>query len=160
MSDEKKKLSLTALDIAILLAIIAIIASAVLRITWRKLNSSDTAQCSVSYKVSMVYHTVPDSFAEGEKVYLDDGSLLGTMGTSSVIPAEFAAAEKNGDITYHMYPEDTFSDISGTISAQLYKADGGYVTVGGIHIATGTVLTVHTRIADMTVLVTGVTPVK
>jgi hypothetical protein len=149
---------LTALDIAVIIILIAVVLSVALRLVWDRIFSADRKDCTVSFEVSAAKSAVGSLLAEGDAVMLPDGSRLGTLGAVSVTPAVFLATDASGGPVEARWPEDTLVDISGTLTAELYDRDGGFLTKGGLRICAGTVIVLHTRTADFQVTVTGVEP--
>ena len=166
MADVKKKNSaggekqgISFIDVAIILAVIAIAATLIARTMYSGSRENSAASCEISYTMSGVRYTFQDILGEGDTLLLDDGSTFGTLDTMTVMPAAFYDINENGETVEARYPEDTLIDISGTISASLYSAEGGYFTSDGMHISAGTVITLHTRTADISVTVTAVNAV-
>lgn len=149
------------MDVIIIIAIVAIIFAGVMRyaIDERLFVQNDTA-CSVSFRVTSVRYSTYDMLEENEEVYLADFESFGTFSSLNLTPAVFYAEDENGQLIPVHYPENTLVDIDGEILCELSSSSGRYTAADGTHICSGAVLELHTDTVDMTVVVTGVTPIK
>ncbi len=147
---------ITALDVACILVIAAVILSVVLRVLMVRVSDSEKSDCNLAFTVSSAKSEIGDVLNEGDSVMLEDGTSLGTLSGISVTPAVFLASGSSGEVLEARYPEDTLIDISATVKARLKVKDGAFLTDDGRHICAGQTLVLHTRLADITVTVTGV----
>ncbi len=163
MASEKKertkngKLRFGVLDAAIIILILAIIASVVLRYTTdNSFFSTKTNTYTVTLKISDVRYTTHNMLSNGDKIYLKNGNALGGITQTSVTPSVYYVADNDEKMTPVYYPDSTFVDIVATVSCELAEKNGRTVTLGGEHIGVGVTFDVHTETVDMTVVVTSV----
>lgn len=161
MATEKKertggtKLKFGVLDAAIIIIVIALIASVVLRYTTdNSFFTADSKSYSVTLKISNVRYTTYDMITSGESIYLDNGQLLGQITQASVTPSVYYASGSDGKMTPVYYPDNTFVDIVTVVSCELINKDGRIVTSKGEHIGIGVELSLHTESVDMMVEIT------
>lgn len=160
--DEKneKTLKIGVIDVVIVVVLLALIVTSVLRFTAEKgVFVKNTKTYEISFSVKCAPYSVFELIEEGNTVFLDGGNILGDVIGISANPAVFYA--RSGDeIIKAYYPENTYCDVSGLMTAELVDRDGRLVTPGGDHICAGAEIVLHTRTVDVLVTVTSVTPVE
>ena len=150
MEKEKNKLKFSALDAAIIVVVLVLIATVVFRFTSDSaLFAVNTDTYTVTLEISSVRSELFDTLKTGEAVYLEDGTLLGTLTTTSVTPALYYATTSKGEMITLYYPADTLVDITLTLECELAVREGMAVTGGGDHIGTGVELKLHTATTDL-----------
>lgn len=159
-SGSGKTLKIGVIDIVIIIAVIALIITTVLRYTSEKgLFDREKKEMAVTFSIKSARYTLYDMLEEGDKVYLPEGALLGTIKDITANPAVFYT-EHGGEVIKTYYPENTKHDLNGTIVCELIDRDGRYVTADGVHVSAGTTLTVHTRTVDIAIQITALAPVE
>ena len=155
------KLRFGVLDAAIIILILALIASVVLRYTTdNSFFSMKTEAYNVTLKISDVRYTTHNMLSNGDRVFLSNGDELGVITQTSVTPSVYYVADDDEKMTPLYYPDNTFVDIVATVSCELSEKNGRTVTPDGDHIAVGVTFEVHTETVDMTVVVTSVEAVS
>lgn len=152
------KIKFGVLDAVVVIVIIALAIALVFRYTTdKRLFTYETEKYIVTVKSSGLQYTTMDVLSSGDTVYLDDGSALGAFSHApTVTPMLKYALTSSGDIVASYYPDNTLVDMVTEIECDLIANDGILMTKGGVHIAVGCILDIHTETVDFTVEITGV----
>ncbi|MBQ2998902.1 MAG: hypothetical protein IJD64_00430, partial [Clostridia bacterium] len=123
------------------------------RTTSDRLESYD-----VYFSVTDIVYTSEDAFVPGDTVTLvDKGIVLGELvGLESILPAEFVARDKSGNLIVVNYPESTRIDVTGKIVSQGNMTDNGYLVGGTTYVASGTKYSVQTEHMDFVLTITDI----
>ena len=159
MAEKKNsKIRFGLLDAVILIAVIALVLALVFRYTAdRRLFVYDTETYTVTVKATGLQYTTVNMLDSNAKVYLEDGTLIGTfVHAPTVTPMLSYSTTSSGDIIAAYYPDNTLVDIVTDIECELIVNDGMIMTKGGVHIAVGTVIKIHTETVDLDVEIVAV----
>lgn len=146
-----KKIRFSVIDVVILVIILAVIASVVLRFTTDlRLFSHDTEKYTVTVKACGIRYTSIDMISSEEKVFLEDGELLGVlMHAPTVTPMLSYTVTSSGEMVAVYYPDNTLVDIILEIECDLLDENGSVITKNGVHIAPGVIVKAHTPAVDL-----------
>lgn len=147
---------ITALDIACMLMIGAVVLSVIFRFVFLKVDEAEKRDCTVSFTVTSAKSEIGYILNEGDPLMLEDGASFGVISSVAVTPAVFLATDASGETVEARYPEDTLVDISAKSSLKLIQKDSSFFTDEGIRICSGQNIILHTRLADIQVTITGV----
>ena len=148
------------IDVLILLIVIACVAGLGVRFgNVGGLSSSDNLEAyDVYFSVSNIAYTSEDAFVQGDTVTLaDSGVILGEFaGLETILPAEFFARDKSGNLIVVNYPESTRIDVTGRIVSQGLMSDNGYLVGGTTYVAPGTEYSVQSEHMDFVLKITNI----
>ena len=154
MSQNKEiKTKFSVIDAVIIIIVLAVAGSIVLRYTAdNSLFAYNTEKYTVTFKACGIRYTSVDAVASASQYYLDGGDLLGT-GTHAptVTPMLTYIYSESGELLSCYYPDNTYVDIVVEIDCDLVNKDGSVMTKGGVHIAPGVQMTIHTETIDLDV---------
>lgn len=155
---DKTKIKFGALDAVVIIAVIALICALVFRFTTdKRLFTYETERYTVTVKSCGLQYTTMSMMSSDDKVYLEDGSVLGAFSHApTVTPMLEYTMTSAGDLVASYYPDNTLVDMVTEIECELISNDGMLMTKNGIHIAVGVLLEVHTQTVDFTLEITDV----
>ena len=158
MAEKNSKIRFGLLDAVILIAVIALVLALVFRYSADKhLFVYDTETYTVTVKATGLQYTTVNMLDSNAKVYLEDGKQIGTfVHTPTVTPMLSYSTTSSGDIIAAYYPDNTLVDIVTDIECELIVNDGMIMTKGGVHVAVGTVIKIHTETVDLDVEIVAV----
>ena len=159
MAEKKNsKIRFGLLDAVILIAVIALVLALVFRYTAdKRLFVYDTETYTVTVKATGLQYTTVNMLDSNAKVYLEDGKLIGTfVHAPTVTPMLSYSTTSSGDIIAAYYPDNTLVDIVTDDECELIVNDGMIMTKGGVHVAVGTVIKIHTETVDLDVEIVAV----
>ena len=86
-----------------------------------------------------------------------NGKQIGTfVHAPTVTPMLSYSTTSSGDIIAAYYPDNTLVDIVTDVECELIVNDGMIMTKGGVHVAVGTVIKIHTETVDLDVEIVAV----
>jgi len=144
---EKSGRRISALDISVILLIVAVLILALVRLGVVDRISFRGTDCDVKVRITMADASFASNLSEGDKVYLDDGSLLGTVVSASVSPSYFRAAGSDGTYSQVKYPEKEYADVDIVVRASLAWKESSWYTLSGKRIISGVALSLDTPTA-------------
>lgn len=159
MAEKKNsKIRFGLLDAVILIAVIALVLALVFRYTAdKRLFVYDTETYTVTVKATGLQYTTVNMLDSNAKVYLEDGKQIGTfVHAPTVTPMLSYSTTSSGDIIAAYYPDNTLVDIVTDIECELIVNDGMIMTKGGVHVAVGKVIKIHTETVDLDVEIVAV----
>lgn len=158
MAEKNSKIRFGLLDAVILIAVIALVLALVFRYSADKhLFVYDTETYTVTVKATGLQYTTVNMLDSNAKVYLEDGKQIGTfVHTPTVTPMLSYSTTSSGDIIAAYYPDNTLVDIVTDVECELIVNDGMIMTKGGVHVAVGTVIKIHTETVDLDVEIVAV----
>ena len=159
MAEKKNsKIRFGLLDAVILIAVIALVLALVFRYTAdKRLFVYDTETYTVTVKATGLQYTTVNMLDSNAKVYLEDGKQIGTfVHAPTVTPMLSYSTTSSGDIIAAYYPDNTLVDIVTDVECELIVNDGMIMTKGGVHVAVGTVIKIHTETVDLDVEIVAV----
>lgn len=156
----KFRIRFNAIDILILLIVLACVVGLAIRFGTVKEYSADEnlKLYSVYFTVSNISYTSEDAFVAGDTVTLTEGkTILGTfVGLESILPAEFLARDSEGNLILVSYPETTRIDVSGKIAARGIMTDNGFLANGTTYVAAGKAYAAQTEHMDFVLKITNI----
>ena len=155
-AEEKNTRRISALDISVILLLVAVVVLALVRIGVVDRISFRGTDCNVTVRVTKADASFAANISIGDKVYLEDGMLLGTVVSASVSPSYFRETAEDGTSVSVKYPEGEYKDVDIVISASLAWKDGSRYTIGGQRIMAGTALSLDTAAAVFECVVSSV----
>jgi len=158
MAEKNSKIRFGLLDAVILIAVIALVLALVFRYTAdKRLFVYDTETYTVTVKATGLQYTTVNMLDSNAKVYLEDGKQIGTfVHAPTVTPMLSYSTTSSGDIIAAYYPDNTLVDIVTDVECELIVNDGMIMTKGGVHVAVGTVIKIHTETVDLDVEIVAV----
>lgn len=159
MAEKKNsKIRFGLLDAVILIAVIALVLALVFRYTAdKRLFVYDTETYTVMVKATGLQYTTVNMLDSNAKVYLEDGKQIGTfVHAPTVTPMLSYSTTSSGDIIAAYYPDNTLVDIVTDVECELIVNDGMIMTKGGVHVAVGAVIKIHTETVDLDVEIVAV----
>lgn len=158
MAEKNSKIRFGLLDAVILIAVIALVLALVFRYSADKhLFVYDTETYTVTVKATGLQYTTVNMLDSNAKVYLEDGKQIGTfVHAPTVTPMLSYSTTSSGDIIAAYYPDNTLVDIVTDVECELIVNDGMIMTKGGVHVAVGTVIKIHTETVDLDVEIVAV----
>lgn len=146
-TEEKSGRRISALDISVILLIVAILVLALVRLGVVDRISFRGTDCDVTVRITKADASFAANISEGDKVYFEDGTLLGTVVSASVSPSYFRATGTDVATVSAKYPESEYVDVSVVVRASLAWKDGSRYTLGGKRIIAGAAFTLDTAAA-------------
>lgn len=174
MSNEKRKRRLTAIDYFIILAVIAVLVAASLRL-YENNRLEDAAEESgftnepfiVSFSCKGIKESTANLLEKGELYYLAGGETeFGVIDEiSSITPAKTRVELDNGELKTDVYAEkngnNTKVDVTGTFIVQGYRDDDNLMYVeGNLYIAPNMPVTVYSNDKALSFTVTKIEKVN
>jgi len=158
MAEKNSKIRFGLLDAVILIAVIALVLALVFRYTAdKRLFVYDAETYTVTVKATGLQYTTVNMLDSNAKVYLEDGKQIGTfVHAPTVTPMLSYSTTSSGDIIAAYYPDNTLVDIVTDVECELIVNDGMIMTKGGVHVAVGTVIKIHTETVDLDVEIVAV----
>lgn len=163
-----KKIKINALDIFIIVLVIACIVG----IIYRQYSSEFSTKTGeeelyeVYFSVKDISFTVPSYLDTNDKIYFESGEFFGNLlnnndtdTTSALVvaPAGVVLTDENGNYVSTMYPDGSRVDANGSILCSCVKnADGRYLLDGTRYITPGEVISVRTELVDLEITITGI----
>ena len=157
------------LDILIVLLLVAAIAAIGYR--YYTLSGQGKSEllsyAEISFQIKEAGYTLPGYVQPGDRVYMEDGTFLGTMQDSNAEDENTAlytsaatkiTTDEDGNYIRISYPDFSRVDCIGTILCRgTFEADGSFMLDGTTHITPGSAIRVHTETAAFTIAVTSCT---
>ena len=160
----KNKKRINAVDVVIILLVLALIATAVYRICDEvtKNISSKQSKCILTFECTVTNEGILDYLKDGEAVYLSkDGTLIGVFYDET--------ADDGKGAVYKVVDGNSENSSSGAfvlrgsikMSADAHKAQGGeYYVINGTNITEGGTLAIYTEKAVLNVVVKSFSELK
>ena len=156
----RAKKRLNVIDVLILIILIVCIAGLVVRFGnfGGTSSSKELGTYDIYFAVSDIAYTSEDAFVQGDTVTLaDSGVVLGEFaGIETILPAEFFARDKSGNLIVVNYPESTRIDVTGRIVSHGVMSENGYLVAGTTYVAPGTAYTVQSEHMDFVLKITNI----
>ena len=147
------KLRFNVIDALIILVLLACVVGLVFRYGnfGGGAQESELEDYEIYFSVSNVAYTSEDAFVKGDTVTLaDEGVVLGTLSDiKTILPAEFVARDKSGNLITVNYPASTRIDVTGYINSRGVMRENGYFVNGTVYVASGKEYTVRTEHMDV-----------
>ena len=154
----KKRMNV--IDGVILIVVLACIVGLVVRFTntRSRADNDNLKSYDVYFSVTDIAYTYEDAFVVGDTFTLaDSGVRLGEfVGLESILPAEFFARDKNGNLIIVNYPEATKINVTGKLLSYGMMTENGYLAEGTTYIASGTSYRVQSEHLDVVLKITNV----
>jgi hypothetical protein len=163
-----RKNKINALDIFIIILVIASIAGIVYRQYTSTLptKTDEEAAYEVYFSVKNISFTTPEYLSTNDKVYFETGEFFGNLLNNNdtdtgsplvVTPASVVLTDENGNYVSTMYPDGSRVDANGSILCRCVRtADGRYLLGGTKHITPGETILVRTELVDLQIVITSV----
>jgi hypothetical protein len=157
------------LDILILLLlVVALVAIGYRYYTLSGQGKSEMlSYAEISFRIDGAGYTLPGYVQPGDRVYMEDGMLLGTLQDNNTEDentalytdaASIITTDEDGNYIRISYPDFSRVDCLGTLLCRgTFEADGSFMLDGTMHITPGSALRVHTETAAFTIAVTSCT---
>lgn len=164
----QKSRKINALDIFIIILVIASVAGIIYRQYTSDLPTKTEGEASyeVHFSVKNISFTVPSYLKTDDKIYFETGDFFGNLLNNNdndqdsalvVTPASVVLTDENGNYVSAMYPDGSRVDANGSILCKCVKtADGRYLLGGTRYITPGESITVRTELVDLTITITSV----
>ncbi len=131
---EERKVRFTAVDLSVVLLVIAIVVLAVIRTGAVGKILFRGEDCDVVFTASALAAGFSGSISKGDEVRLADGTLVGTVTAVSSSGSSFYPAG-GGEKT--SYPAGTYEDVKITVRCSLAWKDGYWVSSAGTRFVPG-----------------------
>ena len=145
--DSKRRIG--ALDVAVIISVIALIVFAVLRLGLADRVFFSGQNFNVVIESGAISAETVSSVSTGDSVVFSDGKPLGTVVSVESAPAVFEATADNGERILVAYPEGGPVRITLTVSVRLAWKDGRYVTSSGSRVTPGDKTVFSTKFASI-----------
>mgnify|MGYP003525944255 CR=1 FL=1 len=159
-TDAVVKKRMNVIDVLILILLVVCIAGLVVRFgNFGSVSSSENlGSYDIYFSVSNIAYTSEDAFVQGDTVTLaDSGTALGEFaGLETILPAEFFARDKSGNLIVVNYPQSTRIDVTGRILSHGVMSENGYLVGGTTYVAPGTEYTVQSEHMDFVLKITNI----
>ena len=143
-----RRRAVSALDISIILVLIAVIVLGVIRAGVIEKIAFRGSDCDLTVRIFAYPAGFEANFSSGDKVYLADGTLLGEIVSAKSSPSVLTLTNAGGEAVDYSYPEGTLSDIELRIRCSLeWKSDSWY-TSGSLRMVYGETLVFYTSRAQ------------
>ncbi len=160
----KEKRTLNAFDVIVILLLVCLVATFAYRLyVGIDADSPDNYQAKyiLTFESTEEYDSILSYLKQGDAVYLDDNTLLGFLyadeenGISAVYPLDGLAligADQSG-----VYQKLVLGGQISLTEDAVRVRNGNYYSIEGRNIAVGSVINVHTEMAEFTVRVQNIT---
>ena len=165
--EEKVVRRANVLDFLILLVLlVAVVAIGYRYYSKGKPSRSDVMTTTeVSFEIQNAVFTLPSYVKAGDILYLDDGTVFGTVVDNSsgddnsalyVMPATVITTDENGNPVRTTYPDSSRVDAQGKLHCVgVMEEDGTFLLDGVRYITPGSAILVYTETASFYLIVTG-----
>ncbi len=160
-SGENRRIPFNAVDIAIVLLILACIIGIYLRFEREsQIATGEGEEYTVEFVCEKVRYTTGDYIRGDLQVFMTDGERkLGTLGQTVVKPS-FEEKTVNGRKIIAHYPSDTLVDIYSSVTVKGIMTANGFLIGGDTYIAPNSILDISAKNVDMTVRVLSIRKVE
>ena len=131
---EERKVRFTAVDLSVVLLVIAIAVLAVIRTGAVGKILFRGEDCDVVFTASSLASGFSDNISNGDEVRLPDGTLIGTVVAVTSSASSFYPAGSGDKVSY---PANTFEDVKITVRCSLAWKDGYWVSSAGTRVVPG-----------------------
>lgn len=128
-------------------------------------GAPEKAEYAVTFEIASQKATAGSEITTGEVLYTEDGSVFGTVTSQvSVTPAKIYMEDDDGRIVLTYSGSEgadaNLVDIKGTMSAEGYLLDYGFLVGGKVFASPGYEITLHTERVTAKVRILGITKVS
>lgn len=169
-SAEKKRRSLSALDVSVIIIALLCVAGVMVRIYAGDsgvlpISNPDKEEYVASFEISGVKTVLGTGISSGEKLYDENGSFVGTVGENvTITPAKLYVEDSEGKYIQIYASADngdnSLIDIRGTVLTKGYYTDYGFLADGKTYIAPNYTIELHTDRATFTLRITDISKVE
>ena len=108
----------------------------------------------ITFTVESIKSTSDQYLAVGNEVYVSSTGLsIGTLSTCSSVPSTATVENELGEAIEVTYPENTYIDVTGTITCKGIEKEDGFYLKGSYVISPGTVISANTEMLDFSLTV-------
>ena len=120
-------------------------------------SKKDLSDYQITFVVEKIKATSGEFINVGDRVYLSNNIVLGSVSGFSNFPAKEYISDSEGNFIEVRYPENTYIDITVTVDCRGIKNEDGFYLDGTYLISPGAKLTASTEIMDFSFTVIGIT---
>lgn len=158
--ENKKRIKIGALDVAIIAVLIICVVCFVLRYQTKNeiADNAVSGKYEIAFSVSNVRSTTSDAFVSGDSVFVaTDDHCIGTIDKlTSSNPAAYYVDDLKGGMLKVYYPEGTRVDLTGIILSNGVMNDDGYFVDGSYFLAPGKKITIYTAHVFVEITITSI----
>lgn len=119
----------------------------------------DLKEYEISFVVKQIKSSSNQYLTQGNEVYTNNGLYIGAISACSSLPANAYVTNEKGEMIAVTYPEDTYIDVTGTITCKgIQKGDGFYLS-GTYLLSPGTVIEARTEVINFTLTITDISEI-
>ena len=120
----------------------------------------ESGEYLISYEVTDVRSEYSDYFSEGNRFYLEDGTLLGILSKDAVFtPTREYLENENGEYAAS-YNSSGRVDVKGTVKAQGVMTDQGFMLENKVYVAANMKFTIHSAEMSTEILIMDISKVS